>query len=228
MNTVKKLIKLYDKCTGINDITSTTIDYQIFREDNDIRFCNMQDKSLFPYVPLGSESLVQSFHGFVGENPYFWFIPLKTLKGTIFGFVLKSYNQKAYRNFFCKDHISCFYGWGSFQNFKKNTPIILTEGIKDCLVVKRFYPNTIACLTDGLSGVDDAEIISHLTNKVVLLYDNDKAGENAKNRDFERLSKKGIKCVRAFYNSKDPGELYNNPVGLTILRNSLKSIFQQF
>ena len=68
MNTVKKLIKLYDKCTSINDITSTTIDYQIFKDDKDIKFCNMQDKSLFPYIPLGSDNLVQSFPSYADNN----------------------------------------------------------------------------------------------------------------------------------------------------------------
>lgn len=227
-NLVEKMIKLYEQCPSIADLNCNTIDYYIFKENPDIHFCNMQDKNLFKYVPLGSDKLVESFHGFIGENPYFWFIPLKTLKGTIFGFVLKSYDKKAYRNFFTENHISCFYGWNNFKAFKKNVPLILTEGIKDCIVTQRIYPNTLACLTDGLSGVDDVEIISNLTNRVILLYDNDKAGVAAKKRDLERLSKKGIACSMAFYNSKDPGELYNNPVGFNILQNSLKQILQSF
>lgn len=226
METIKKLENLYKYCTPIDDIQCETVDYKIFKEYSAIRFCD--SKVLLKYIPVGDSKTLDAFHGFIHDNPYFWMIPLKTPTKEIYGFILKSYTQKAYRNIFCQEHISCFFGFQNFKDFKYNYPIILCEGTKDQIVLQRLYPYTLACLTSGLNGFDDISIIRQLTDKVILCYDNDDAGKKSALRDKEKLIKTGCKCSTAFYCSKDPGELYNNPVGLKILWESLHSILSSF
>ena len=67
-----------------------------------------------------------------------------------------------------------------------------------------------------------------LTNKIILCYDNDSTGKFSTQRDFEKLTELGCRVSKAFYNAKDPGDLFNNQVGLSILKNSIKGIFSNY
>lgn len=80
-----------------------------------------------------------------------------------------------------------FYGLYQLDpNFKFGDPIVLVEGALDCDVAKRFYPNVLATVSAGLSKLQK-EVLTILTNKVVLMYDNDDAGFSAKRRDYKAL-----------------------------------------
>lgn len=226
MEIVKKLENLYTFCTPIDNIQCNTVDYNIFKEYSNTRFCD--SKVLIKHIPVGDDKRLDAFHGFIHDNPYFWMLPLATSEGEIFGFVLKSYHQKAYRNIFCDSHISCFFGFHNFKDFKYNYPIVLCEGTKDQIVLSRLYPYSLACLTSGLNGFDDITIIRHLTDKVIICYDNDNPGKKSAQRDKEKLIKSGCKVATAFYCSKDVGDLWNNPVGQNILWESLHSILSNF
>lgn len=226
MKTISKLENLYTHCTPIDDLTCETVDYKIFKNCSIVRFCD--SKALLKHIPVGTDKRLDAFHGFIHDNPYFWMIPLKTTSDKIYGFVLKSYHQKAYRNIFCEDHICSFFGFHNFKNFKFGYPLILTEGTKDAILLQKLYPFSLACLTSGLNGFDDLKAITKLTNKVILCYDNDPAGKKSSERDRERLMKSGCKVALAFYNAKDVGDLYNNPVGFGILQNSVKTILSNF
>lgn len=223
MEIVKKFEKLYDKSVPIDSIQCDTIDYAIFKFDSNIRFCD--SKNLIKHIPTGSNKRIEAFHSFVNSSPYFWMIPLKTPKGKIFGFVLKSYDKKQYRNIFNENAISTFYGWADFHNFQKNYPIILTEGVKDAIILKQIYPYSIATLTAGLHGLHDFEIMKSLTDKILLAYDNDKAGKNATENNFKKLSAMKLRVKPLFYSADDVGNLYNNHIGLTVLRNSIQQAF---
>ena len=226
MRVINKVRELYNHCQPIDSITCDTIDFKVFRNYKLVRFCN--SKELLKYIPTGDDSRIDALCGFINENPYFWIIPLTTSDPeTHFGYVLKSYNQKQYRNIFAENHICSFFGFHNFGDFEYNKPIVLCEGTKDQMVINKLYPYTLACLTCGL-GSDDLKAITKLTKKVILAYDRDKAGVNATNRDKERLIKSGCRVVSAFYNAKDPGELFNNPVGLNILNQSLTSILNSY
>lgn len=226
MEVINKLKKLYNFSSPITELVCGTLDYSIFKNDGDIRFCN--SASLLSHIPTGSDKRISAFHSFVNSDPYFWMLPLKTAKDSIYGFVLKSYTRKQYRNVFCNSNISAFYGWKEFGDFKTNYPIILTEGVKDCIVLKKLYPFSLACLTTGLHGLKDYEIIRSLTDKVVLAYDNDSAGRVATEKNFKKLQEFGIKVQKAYYPTGDIGELHNNLIGQEVLRNSLKQAFQNF
>lgn len=101
-----------------------------------------------------------------------------------------------------------FYGLGQLsQSFKYGDPIILVEGLMDCDVIKQYYLNTMAVLTSGLTKNQTA-VLTRLTNNVILMFDNDEAGERG-----TRLSEQAIKdkcMVKIFKHHpkcKDPGDI---------------------
>lgn len=101
-----------------------------------------------------------------------------------------------------------FYGLGQLNpSFKFGDPIILVEGLFDCDVVKQYYPNTMAVLTSGLTKNQSA-VLTRLTNRVILMLDNDDAGKSG-----TRLSENAIrnKCdVKVFTHHpkcKDAGDI---------------------
>lgn len=226
MRVISKVRNLYNQCEPISNLSCDTVDYKIFKDYKLVRFCN--SKELLKYIPTGDDPRIDAICGFINENPYFWIIPLTTYdENNHYGYVFKSYNTKQYRNVFAENHICSFFGFHNFNDFQKDMPIVLCEGTKDQIVVSSIYKHTLACLTCGL-GSDDLKAITNLTKNIILCYDNDKAGINATKRDKERLIKSGCRVVSVFYNSKDPGELFNNPMGLQILRQSLTSILNSY
>lgn len=101
-----------------------------------------------------------------------------------------------------------FYGLGQLSpNFKYGDPVILVEGLLDCDVIKQMYPNTMAVLTSGLTK-NQAAVITRLTNRVVLMFDNDEAG-----RRGTSISERAIKdkCSLTIFKHhpkcKDPGDI---------------------
>ena len=100
-----------------------------------------------------------------------------------------------------------FYGFGDLDdNFRFGTPILLVEGHLDRDVMKEIYPNTLGIMTNHLSKVQ-VEILKNLTNKFILMLDNDDAG-----RDGIRTTKyqlQGCKISELQHDSylKDAGDL---------------------
>ena len=100
-----------------------------------------------------------------------------------------------------------FYGLGDLEdNFRYGKPILLVEGHLDRDVMKEIYPNTLGIMTNHLSKVQ-VEILKNLTNKFILMLDNDEAG-----RDGIRTTKyqlQGSKIMELKHDSylKDAGDL---------------------
>ena len=101
-----------------------------------------------------------------------------------------------------------FYGLGCLkEDFKYGTPIIITEGNLDCDYIKTIYPNALATLTSTLT-TSQITILTHLTNKIILAFDNDEAGERGFYSSRKKL--KDIATVTKFehdQNLKDFGDL---------------------
>lgn len=68
------------------------------------------------------------------------------------------------------------YGLGKLgDTFKYGTPILLVEGHLDRDVMATIYPYTLGIMTNRLSKVQ-VELLTGLTNKFILMLDNDEAG----------------------------------------------------
>ena len=94
------------------------------------------------------------------------------------------------------------------KNFKYGDILIIVEGNMDADAMKGIYNNTVATCTAGLTS-KQLEIVSYLTNRVILAYDNDKAGRGAYKRDSKLLKEKGldVRCLCQYQGFKDVGDL---------------------
>ena len=101
-----------------------------------------------------------------------------------------------------------FYGLGQMsQSFKYGDPIILVEGLLDCDVIKQYYPNTLAVLTAGLTKNQTA-VITRLTNKVILMFDNDDAGLKGTKLSEQAIKDKcEVHIFKHHHKCKDPGDI---------------------
>lgn len=95
------------------------------------------------------------------------------------------------------------------EDFVYGTPIMLVEGNMDCdTAVNLLYPYTLATLTNALS-LNQIQILSNLTNKVIVAYDNDEAGNKGYWSVYNSLTRIGFNVVRFehSYRLKDFGDL---------------------
>ena len=96
------------------------------------------------------------------------------------------------------------------KEFHYGNTLLIVEGNFDCDYIKSMFPNTVACLTNALSN-SQLDIISRLTNKVILAFDNDEAGDKGFYISKKKLEELGISVIRFKHNDslKDFGDLYD-------------------
>lgn len=102
---------------------------------------------------------------------------------------------------------SSFYGLGELTpDFKFGTPILLVEGHLDRDMMSTIYPNTLGVMTSHLSK-SQIELLTGLTNKFILMFDNDEAG--IKGQRAAKYQLKGNKIMELKHDSylKDAGDL---------------------
>ena len=103
-----------------------------------------------------------------------------------------------------------FYGIGDLEpNFKYGDLIVLVEGAIDRDVCAKFITrNCLAVLTSQMSN-NQIEVIKRLTNRVVLLMDNDEAGIKGEQHMLNKLKASGINVytINKSPRIKDLGDL---------------------
>lgn len=102
-----------------------------------------------------------------------------------------------------------FYNLGNLpKDFKYGMPLLITEGNIDCDVAKLFYPYCIATMTNSLS-TNQIQLLLGLTNKVIIAYDNDEAGEKGYKNTYYKLRGFHFSVKKFIHNSnlKDFGDL---------------------
>lgn len=182
---IEDYIKLYKeglKLSQIKPLKNQT--YKIFKASRvDIRVVK-RDKT------YENAQAFQKIKHFTVNNEYFYMIPVTTVKETIVGFILRGVTKSDYstvsREFSeSSKRVPLMFGFNknfeSFDNHSTCPPIVICEGSKDCLFLKQFYPYTLAINTSSM-GLN-AQVLINLSNKFVLAYDNDKAGQEGIDRD---------------------------------------------
>lgn len=102
---------------------------------------------------------------------------------------------------------SMFYGLGDLDpNFKYGDMIVLVEGHLDRDMMKQLYPNVLGVMTSTLSN-NQVELLTSLTNKVVLMLDNDEAGQYGMKRAKYQLKGCEIHILEHYQGLKDAGDL---------------------
>ena len=168
---------------------------------------------------------------FIKENEYFYMIPVTTIKGTIVGFILRGVLKSNYstvsREFSdSKKRVPLMFGFDkSFLDFDKSDecyPIVVCEGSKDCIFLKQFYPYVVAINTSSM-GLN-AQVLINMSNKFVLAYDNDKAGQEGIERDKKVLRNLGAQVVSLELDKdvKDCSDYINFPEKIESLKEELQ------
>lgn len=107
---------------------------------------------------------------------------------------------------------SMFYNIGGLSKTRHfSDKIIICEGTADCEYIKHYiYPDVLACLTDSISAMK-LEVLKSLTNHVVLSFDNDESGKEAKKCEAQKLRKCGffVEFLSPPEYVKDFGDMFN-------------------
>lgn len=106
------------------------------------------------------------------------------------------------------------------QPFTYNKPIIIVEGLRDCLDLQTVYPYVLAMRTAGIPSFTK-EIIKTLTTNLILAFDDDESGDKAFTQISRSLSGFSIKKL-SHSKYKDAGylsELYHNKFEYEFLRS---------
>ena len=132
---------------------------------------------------------------FLSLNEQFYMIPLLTISEIIVGFILRKvtlpkksddnkYDTILRTNFSdnLKEHTKAetpMYGFNSsfesLANSKYSEVIVVCEGLKDCIYLKQFYPYVLS--NNGSKLGESMDVLSVITNKIMLVYDNDNTGQ---------------------------------------------------
>ena len=82
-----------------------------------------------------------------------------------------------------------FFGFKGFKGFNIGDPIFIVESLSDWWVVRKYlYKYVLVSFTAGLSW-KQVYFLSHITSKLFVGFDNDKAGNKAVDRVKERFRK---------------------------------------
>ena len=194
---IEDYISLYEqglKLDQIKPLNNQT--YKIFRASGiDIRIVHRKNT-------YQNAQAFQKIKHFTKNNEYFYMIPVTTIKETIVGFILRGVLKSDYstvsREFSeYNKKVPLMFGFNKkFLKFEEHDvcyPIVVCEGSKDCIFLKQFYPYVVAINTSSM-GLN-AQVLLNLTNKFVLAYDNDKAGQEGILRDKKILRSLGAQVA---------------------------------
>jgi hypothetical protein len=160
----------------------------------------------------------------IKDGKYFYMIPIQSVKGTIVGFILRTvFGKKDYASVYksTSDTVKkvpfMFGFYKDFMNYGKksmNMPIVVCEGVKDCIALKTIYPYTLSNNTSKLGF--NKHILKNITNKVILVYDNDATGESSLITDRYGLEQLGIQVSTFKLDDgvKDVAEYLTESVGV--------------
>lgn len=235
---IQDYIDLYNqgiKLDGIKPLQNQT--YKLFKESGlDIRIIQRSKT----YANARAYNKIKHF---IKNNEFFYMIPVTTAKGTIVGFivrgVLKSDYNTVSRTFSSYEtKVPLMFGFDKkFLSYDKQAekgnkcyPIIVCEGSKDCMMLKKIYPYVLANNTSSM-GLN-AQILRNISDSFLLAYDNDKAGEEGIEKDKKILRGLGayVESIKLHTGFKDCADYLGHPKEFkelkTQIKRKLKSLYQ--
>lgn len=127
------------------------------------------------------------------------------LNGNLISIIWRATNDKEFMNYSLQYTL---YGYDMISpDFKYGDWLVLVEGPYDADVLRQVYPNVVATLTSSVT-VNMAEILKVLTDKFIVAYDSDNAGNTGYEKAVKRLGNEqgdNIKKLPVFPGDKDIG-----------------------
>lgn len=126
---------------------------------------------------------------------------------------------------------SLFYGLGNLDsNFRFGDTILLVEGNLDRDRMSLFYKNILGLTTASISK-SQLQLLAGLTNKFILMLDNDEAGIEGSKKSFYKLKELGkVDFMKHEPHLKDAGDLIDleikNDFNLNYIENYYKTQIQ--
>ena len=223
-------IALYNKSYKLDQIKPLQNQtYRIFKQSGlDIRIAHRKQT-------YKNATAFKKIEFFMKDNEFFYMIPVTTVKGTIVGFILRGVIRSDYstvsRSFSSyENQVPLMFGFDkSFQSYDKEVekrgkclPIIICEGSKDCLMLKKIYPYVLSTNTSSL-GLN-AQILRNVTDSFILAYDNDKAGFDGIKKDKRVLRNMGayVESLKLHEGVKDCSDYLDKPKEFEELKVQVK------
>tara|TARA_B100000427_G_scaffold319868_1_gene318616 strand:- start:949 stop:2712 length:1764 start_codon:yes stop_codon:yes gene_type:complete len=92
------------------------------------------------------------------------------------------------------------------QAIKKQKSVLLVEGYMDVIMCSQYgFNNVVACMGTSLT-LDQIKLIKRLTDYVVIMFDNDKAGLLATQRSIELLLQENVRVDVVLMDNVDPAD----------------------
>lgn len=195
-------INLYEMSKPIKELSPLKNQtYKVFSEsDYDIRVFDRREC----FEKLSYLSKIAHF--IEGSGDFFYILPIQTVKGSLVGFIYRKVLSSDYASIIKNSielpinsefvKVPTMFGFRDFNRYDeaKQLPIVVCEGIKDALVLKKIYPFVLSNNTNrmGLSSY----VLRNITHRFLISYDNDEAGNEGYESDKETLNRTGAYAVR--------------------------------
>jgi len=145
-------------------------------------------------------------NNFVVEHGSVLLIP-NIINGKLADLTIKALNSKHILKF---NNVNLPYNIGNLENFRYGDPLIIVEGIADVGGFKLIDPKipVVALRTNSISK-DAYKVYESITNNIILLLDNDKAGNTQIAKLQLKLKEIGIHStvVNQYNTIKDTGDI---------------------
>lgn len=192
-------------------LKSKDYSYRVFDLEKDFKFLLDVDDEKFQYFAM--------------KEKKFLMIPLKNIHGNIFGFVCRSIDGKTFYNVQIEEKFPMVFGLEQLNRMPFNIPILLCEGIKDCMTLRQVYPYSLAYLTAKPSELL-FNFLEQISNRIIFFPDNDFAGKKFM---YDKGTRAKFEYYSKYYSpyGKDLGVYWEDSEYKERILTWLKSILQK-
>lgn len=200
----EEYMECYKNGIPLSKLKASTEEFNVFKLKRGlpVKYISTKNK-----IKLPMDDKLIGYNGFYQRQKGFYLIP-NEYKNKIISFVIRGLSHE-YFDIHMMSPIKPMFGWYMFEDYKKGYPIIITEGSKDCIILQQYYPYVLAMLTAGVT-VSNLNILSCMTNKIILAYDKDDTGVKTTKAEIKKFQDKNFLVQTLKPKRKDFGMDYNN------------------
>jgi len=124
--------------------------------------------------------------------------PIRNILGGVHGLCIRDIDKKRYKQIFLSEakKIGAFFGlYEALPHIYRTRKVFVHEGAIDAISFAKVFPNSISSLTSFLNEAQ-YELLSLICDKIILVYDDDKAGHIGESKMKEYYGDKLIEVVR--------------------------------